>query len=646
MLELFRKFFSSTLGIGLTLGLVGLIALAFAAADISSSNSFGGVGGGDHVATVGGEKVSTADYTKSLTSGLEQAKQQSPTLTMRGFVAGGGATQVLDSMLDRTAIAVFGRSHGIIAGKRLVDSELTKIPGLQGLDGKFSEATYHQLLAQRQLTDAQVRGDIAQGLIARQVIIPAQFGGMLPGNLVMRYASLLKEHRVGSIGALPAALFVPKTPPTDAELTAWYAAHRDQFIRPEHRILRWATFGEAALKTPPVPTEAEIAARYEANKAQYAASETRQLTQLVVPTEAAAQAILAETAKGTSLDAAARAKGLATAAIGPITRTAYADQSSTTAADAVFAAPRGKLVGPVKGLLGWQLVRVDAVEVHAARSLEQAHAELAAQISTEKRKAALADLAAKIEDQFDKGGALADTAKELGLTLQQSPWLTADGHVYGTAGQTAPPELARVLQAAFAMERENAPQLTEIEAGKTFMVFDASRIEAAATAPLAEIKGDVTTALQLEKGAAAARAAGLRVLAETKHGKDLAEALASLGVNLPPPNPISMGREQLATMNGGQVPPPLGLLFSMAQGTTKLLPAPRNAGWLVVQLKQITPGEVAAADPILAETGRELGQLAGNELVDSLRLAIRAEVGIKRNETAIKSVVSQASGGQ
>jgi len=645
MLHFFRKFFSSTLGIALTLGMVGLIALAFAAGDVASSGGFGGIAGGDRAASVGSAPITTSELTRSLSTGLEQAKQQNPQLTMRSFLAGGGLDQVLDSMLDRTAISEFGRSHGIIAGKRLVDSELTKIPGLQGLDGKFSEATYRQLLAQRQLTDADVRGDLAQGLVARQVMIPAQYGGTVPNDVVMRYAGLLKEHRVGAIGVLPAALFAPKTPPADADLARWYAAHRETFVRPERRTIRWATYGEAAIKSFAAPTEAEIAARYQANKAQYAASETRKLTQLVLPTEAAANAVRAEIEKGQSLEAAAKAKGLAAATVGPIVKPAYSDQSSTAAAAAAFSAPRGKLLGPVKGALGWQLVRVDAIENHPARNLDQARAEIAAAIAGEKRKAALADISARIEDAFDKGGALSDAAKQLGVTLQESPALIANGQVYGKPGTAAPAELARMLQAAFAMEREHAPQLAEIDPGKTYIVFDIDRIEPSAAPPLAEVKGDVTAAYLLEQGAAAAKTAGLRLLAETKKGKDLAAALAGLGVPLPPLNPVSMSREQLAAA-GAQVPPPLGLLFSMAQGTTKLLPAPHNAGWLVVQLKTITPGAVAPGDAVVADTAKELGQLAGNEYVDALRLAIRAEVGVKRNETAIKAVVTQATGGQ
>jgi peptidyl-prolyl cis-trans isomerase D len=79
---------------------------------------------------------------------------------------------VIDQMIDRTAITVFGEKNGIVAGKLLVDSELAKIPSLQGPDGKFADTAYRQMLAQRNLTDKDVREDIAQGLVAPASCLP------------------------------------------------------------------------------------------------------------------------------------------------------------------------------------------------------------------------------------------------------------------------------------------------------------------------------------------------------------------------------------------------------------------------------------------------------------------------------------------
>lgn len=643
MIQFFRNIMFSKIGAGVTLAFLVLIALAFASGDILNVGT-GNIQSSDEVAQAGPHKITAAEFEKAMTSALESEKQNNPQLTMKAFVAGGGTELVLRQLLDRNAIMAFGDKHGIIAGDRLIDSEIAKIPAFQGADGRFNQKNYEQLLQQRGLTDKIVRNDLAAGLVARQVLVPSGFGAAFPQQAALRYAALLREHRKGSIAYLPSEAFAPKTPPSDAEITAFYNKTRNNYLLPERRVIRYATFDASVVKSVAPPTEAEITARYAANRAQYAASETRKVVQLIVPTEAAARAILAETAKGVSLEQAAKSKGLATAAVS-VSKAALASQTSPQVADAAYGARAGSIVGPAKSGLGWHLLRVDGVDTKPARTLDQVRAELTTALAEQKRRQALSDFSARIEEQFDNGSALSDVAKGLGVTPTQTGPVTADGKVFGNPHAPAlSTELARVVQAAFAMDRENQPQLAEIEPGKKFVVFDVTAITPAAPAPLAQIKAGVMNELMLEKGQVAAKAAADRVLAATKRGTDLAAAVSALGMQLPTVDPIDMGREQLS-VQGRQVPPPLALLFSMAQGTVKLYPAPRNRGWYLVSVKQIIPGTIAANDPMLASARKELAGLAGREYADQLRLAIRTEVGVTRKDSAIKAAVNQVSGG-
>lgn len=643
MLTFFRSFMTSKVGLFVALAFLGLIALAFAAGDISSSGQFGGVAGGDRVATVGKRKISTAELSQGATNALDQVKQENPGLTMKQFVAAGGLTDALDQLIDRAAISVFGAEHGITASNRLIDSEIAKISAFNGPDGKFSQAAYQALLQQRGLSEAAVRQDIADSLVARQVLVPAAFGARMPKDLVSRYAALLTERRAGSIALLPSAAFVPKEEPDAAALAAFYTAHRADYTRPERRVVRYALFDDTAVRNVPAPTEAEIAARYSADKARYAPSENRTVTQLILPTEAAAKAVLAEVTAGKSLAAAASAKGLTTATIGPIARTALAAQTNEAVAAAAFSAAPQKVAGPVRAAVGWALLRVDAIEQKPGKTLDQARGEITAAIAADKQHAALVDFSAKVEDEFDNGSSLGDVAKELGLTIQQTDPLTADGRVY-VKDAPAPAELARVLATAFSMEREGQPQLAEIEAGKQFIVFDVSQITPSAAAPITEIRSQVTADLMLQKGSAAAKAAAEKVQAQAKKNSDLAAAMRALGVaGLPPVDRLEISRQQFAQQNRN-VPPPLALMFSMAQGTTKILAAPGNRGWFVVSLAKIIPGDEAAIAPMLEQATSELSTVTGREYSDQLRKAIRDEAGVKKNQAAIDGVVRQLAG--
>jgi len=641
MLKLFRSMRNSKLGVISAIVFLVIVGLSFAAGDISSSKQFGGVAGGDRVASVGDRKLSTADLTSAANNALEQLKQQNPRLSMRAFVAGGGLEEALGQMIDRTAVSVFGAEHGVVASDRLVDSEITKIPAFQGPDGKFSQAAYRSLLAQRGLNDKAVRQDLADGLVARQLLVPAAYGARMPVDVVKRYAALLADRRSGTIAMLPAAVFAPKQEPSAAQLAAFYAAHQGAYIRPERRTLRYAVFDETAIKSVTAPTDAGIAARYNVNKALYGPSEERKVSQLVLPSEADARALVAS---GKGLEAAAAAKGLAVASLGPVSRTQLASQASPTVADAAFTAEKGKLVGPVRSPLGWAVLRVDAIAAKPGKTLDQARAEIAADLSAQKKRTALTDYSAKIEDEFDNGGSLAGVAKELGLAVKETPALTADGKVYGTPGQAAPAELARVVATAFSMEHEGQPQVAEVVPGKTFVVFDVSRIVPSAPAQIAEIRGDVLADYMLEQGSAAAKAAAEKVLAALRKGATMAAALTGLGQpGVPAPQQLDVNRQQIAQQGQG-TPPPLALLFSMAQGTAKVLAAPRSQGWYVVSLAKIVPGSDAEIAPVIPDATRELSTVTGREYAESLRVAMREEVGVKRNQAGIDAVRRQLGG--
>lgn len=641
MIQLFRKFFSSKLGIVITLAFLGLIAIAFASMDISSTGVFGGVSGGDRVAVVGDERIDAAELSMNATSSLDQARQSDPTITMQAFIARGGLEGVMRQLIERTTIAEFARRHGMRASDRLIDSELLQIPAFRGPDGNFDQNAFRSALAQQGLSEAAVRADLGMGLLARQLLTPIGFSPTVPASMARQYAALLRERREGSIAMLPSTAFAPQGAPTNAQLQAYYQANRDDYIRPERRVIRYAAFGDEALGALPAPTAAQIAERYQRDRARYAASERRTLTQLVVPTEAAAQAIVAEVRGGKALADAAREKGLATTTVGPATQAELASTTSAAAAQAAFAAQQGALAQPARGGLGWYVMRVDTIDRQPARTLEQVRGEIATTLAAEQRQAALDDLTARIEEEFEEGRSLSDVARELNVEIASTAPATADGRIYGTPDETVPPILGRVLEVAFDME-EQEPQLAVVTPGESFVVFDVGAITPSAVAPLAEIRNDVIANWRSDEGSKAAKAAADRILARMAKGSTLAQAVAAESKPLPAPQTLNLTRDQLAQQ--GRVPPQLALFFSMAERTTKKLEAPSDAGWYVVRLDDIEAPQVAANDPIVLGTIQQLGQITGNEYVEQFVRAAQREVGVERNQPAIDAVAAQLTG--
>lgn len=644
MLQFFRNMFKSKIGLAIVLGFIGLIGFAFALGDISGGSTFGGVAGGDRVAVVGGEKIGTADLLRGVNNGLDRMREEDPTLTMPRFIANKGLDQSLDALIDRFALRAFANEYGIRVGDNLVNSEIRLIPAFRGPDGNFSEDTYRQVLAQQRVTDTQARDDLATRLLAQQLFVPAGLGASIPEKMAYRYAQLFKERRKGSIALLPAVAYAPPPGASDDTLKAYYDSHRSEFVRPERRVIRYATFDSSNLGDRIIPTEAEIDARYKQDAAKYAASETRDITQLIVPTEAAAKSIRERIAAGASFETVAREASLRVAKLTATTREALSTQASPAVANAYFSAAEGAISAPARGALGWHVARIDAIKSVSARSLDQARGEITETLREEKRVRGLAELAIKVEDQLSDGATLTEIAKDLGLELQTTKPALANGQIYQTAGETVSQVLAPALKTAFQMDEEE-PEIAPIAGGETYLIYDVGDITPAATAPFAEIKQAVEANWRQSQGLKAAQAAADRVLKRVRGGTSLAAALAAEKAPLPAVDSIDLTREQLAAQRERRIPPPLALMFSMAQGTAKKLEAAQKLGFFVVDLDTITMDELDRNDPLVTQARGQMAQLVGDEYGELLRTAIRAEMGVERNPAAIAAVRKQLIGG-
>lgn len=643
MITFMRSFFKSKIGLGITLAFLALIAFAFASGDVAGNATFGGIAGGDRVAVVGDERIDAVDLARTTSSAVTQVRRENPTITVPAFIEQGGLDEVLDQMIERYAISGFASEYGLRAGDNLVNSEILSLGAFNGPDGTFSQDVYLAALAQQNLTDAMVREDLASSLLAQQVLTPALTGTNFPDKFAMRYAALLKERRQGAFAFIPSAAFAPEEDPTDEQLAGFFDENKARYIRPERRVIRYASFGVGSIDSRVAPTQAQIAAQYEQDATQYAARQTRTFTQLIVPTQAAANALRDRLVAGEALANVAREAGFATTQIGPVERDDYASSANDAVADAVFAASAGGVAEPQRGPLGWHVVRIDDVSSIAARSLADASDDIREQLTNQKRAAALSDLSARVEEQIDGGTPLAQVADELGITINSTPELTADGRVYDDPSRAVPPQLGPTLETAFQMQ-EGEPQLAEVVPGVNFLIFEAAQIFPSATAPLAEIEDEVTVAWRLSEGSRLAKEASDRVMTRLGEGTELTSAISEEAVRLPRPQPVDLNRQDLVTSQGQQIPPPLVLMFSMAEGTVKRLEATSDLGWFIVDLEQISTDEVSTDDPLVAAAQQQLRTTIGEEYASQMSAAMRAELGVERNEAAIEAVRKQLLG--
>jgi foldase protein PrsA len=138
-------------------------------------------------------------------------------------------------------------------------------------------------------------------------------------------------------------------------------------------------------------TDQQIKDYYEKNKSQFAQPERRDLHIVLTKKEAQAKQAkaalqsgqpFAKVAKQYSIDDASKAQG------GKLPGVAKGQQEKAFDA-AIFNAPKGKIVGPVKTQFGWYVFRVDSIDKASQQSLEQAKPTIKQVLASQNQQKAL-----------------------------------------------------------------------------------------------------------------------------------------------------------------------------------------------------------------------------------------------------------------
>lgn len=648
MLTFFRRLINSRVGIIVSFAVLILIALAFIGGDVSSLRTAGLTAtSGSGIVSVGAESVQGADLKARVQEEMQNFRQQQPTLDITQFVAGGGFEGTLERLVNSLAIQQFGQNQGMVISKKAVDGQIASIPGLQGADGKFSQATYERLLSERRLTDARIRQDFARDTMTRFLTAPTIGASQVPSQLALPYASLLLEQRTGQIGFIPTRSVGAGATPTDSELSTFFRRNVARYTIPERRQVRYAIISPDLLAAAATPSEADISKQYATNAALYAATEKRSVSQVVVADRATADRLAAKIKAGASLEAAATAAGLEAAKLTGLERKPYGEQTNAAIADAVFGGAKDALVGPLQSPLGWAVIRIDGIEKVAARSLAQVRGDIIKQLTAQKLQAALAASHDKIDDAIGNNATFAEIVADQKLQPVTTPPLLADGRNIADPKATPDARLTEVLKAAFAAEQGDDPQLVSAGPDGSFAVVALERIVPAAPPPVAQLKDVLIRDFSIDRARGVARKVAADAVAKINKGTSLADALKQTGLQLPPVQPMASTRAALAQQQKG-APPPLILLFSMAKGTAKLLEAPEQGGWFVIKLDTVQPGNAKGQEGGITLMRATIGKTIGQEYTQQFANAVRDKIGVKKNAAAIEQIkrdlLGQSSG--
>jgi peptidyl-prolyl cis-trans isomerase D len=646
MLSFFRRVSKSKIGTWIMALVVIAIMAGFAVADISNfgSGNVGGLGGmsSTTLAEAGSQEVSEREMSEAMQRRLQEVRQQNPDADYATISK--DFDPLLGALLDQKALMAFANKYSFHLSKPLIDAEISQIPAAKGLNGQFNEQAYQQFLQTQHLTDPQVREIVAGSLLQRLLLTPVATNPRVSVGMAKPYAAMMLESREGEGVAIPLDPFKAGLKATDADVQQFYNANRNRYMVREQRELRFATVGPEQVANVSASPQ-EVVDYYKKNQATYGTKETRNLTQVVVPDQATANAIAAKAKGGATLAAAAAPAGsnaAVTSATGQ-TREAYASAAGDKAAAAAFSAPSGAIVGPIQSDFGWVVVKVDSVKTEGGKSLAEATPEITAKLNTEKRKGAIEDLVAKIQDATDNGSNFTEAAAAAKLPVTTTPLIFANGTSKDGSFKLAP-NLAPAVKTGFDIAQGDPPELVALGGDQGYVLVSPAQVVPAAPAPLASIRDQVASDWVNDQATKRARATAEGIAAKASQGASLADAIKAAGMPLPAAQSIAARRIQVANM-GGQVPAPLKLLFILGQGKARMAPDPGGRGFYVVKVNKITPGNALLQPALIGQMQGELQQSTAQDYAQQFLAAVRADVKAKRNESAIQTMKAKLISG-
>ncbi|MGQ0660684.1 SurA N-terminal domain-containing protein [Sphingosinicella sp.] len=629
-----------------------LLAIVITGFGTDGMGGLGSLGGGQQraeiLATVGGRSVTEQQLRDLVTRQFNQARQQNPALDMNAFLASGAFDQILNSLIVGEAVVEFGGEQGLVATQRMVDREIVNVPQFRNFAGQFDENAFRAALRNQNITEAQLREDIARSLLQRQLLGPIAIGQRVPEALAQSFANLLLERRRGAIGVVPSQALAGAINPSDAEIANFYQQNRARFAIPERRVVRFAVIGPEQVAAASQPSEQEIQAYYRQNAAQYGPRETRTLQRLVLQDRAAADAAAQQLRAGTSFDQVASSAGFSARdlTLADQTQDAFAQQAGAEGARAAFAAAaqRGTVIGPIASEGTFQVIRIEAIQSTPARPLETVRAEITAAVRQRKGTDALAALVARVEDRVANNENVDEIARAEQLNLITTPPITSTGQSFGQPF-VLPPELQPLLTQAFEIEAEDPEPVVEtIQANQRYALIGIGAVTSAATPPLAQIRQAVRATLVLQTASDRARAMAQAIADRINGGMPAAQAFAAAGIALPPVQQINLQRLEISR-GGQQVPPPLMALFSLPQGRARILAAPNGQGWFVVHHAERTAGDASGQPQLIQTTRTQFNNSAAEEMAQQFARALEMRAGVTRNDAAIAAARRRLTGG-
>jgi peptidyl-prolyl cis-trans isomerase D len=511
----------------------------------SNSLDFSGSSRQD-AATVDGEEIPAIEATKAWSQTQARWSQQFGT-----DIPPEQRARIQDSILEQLVLQKLlenrlDEEHFHVSEARVL-AEIQNIPAFKGADGKYDPSLAKQLLQSNGISELEFFRDQRKQLLLNQLQAGIGNSFFLTKAEQQRLANLEGEEREVEYAQFKAEQFAGSDPIDDAAIKAYNDKNGDHFMTTESVSLEYAELRLEQLASQVAPTEADLRKVYEENRANYVLDERRRARHILIPLNGdddagarkQAESVLAEARAGKDFAELAKQYSKdSTASDGGELGFVQKKDFPGPFGDALFSMKVGDITGPVKSQFGYHLIKLEEIQAGEAKPFEAVRGELDAQYRQDKSAEIFSERQDQIGALLEKGeNDLDKIAKDLDLTRGSIAEFLRGG---GAEPLGSSADLQQVVfdDATLNQGKIGGP----VALGEDRLVLvKVTAHHKAAVKPLEQVRAEIVTQLQHDRGVAAAKAAAEELEKKVEGGEKLAAVAAQFKVTPEPARFISRG---------------------------------------------------------------------------------------------------------
>jgi len=629
MLALFRRFLNTWAARAffiVLIGSFGLWGISGTVRDLATDHA---------VATVGDRKIEPQEFQDAFRQQLAEVASKQGTAELTTAERRAVAGQTLERLVTRAALTDEAKRLGVV----VPDADLTRavfaLPGFRGRTGTFDRATFNAVLRQNNLTEGRfidlMRTDLAQ----EQILGPMQAAVAAPDLPTRALYTYQHETRIGAYVEFAFAAAPAPAVPTPDQLHRYYDNNAARFSAPEFRRIKVVVLSPEGIEGSVTITDADIAAYYDAHRTEFVKSERRSVEVVVSPDQVTAQAIATAWTTGAdwaAIQALAAQRGASAVALSEQNQS---DIPSPELAQAVFGAKLDQVSDPVQSSVGWQVFRVGRIDAGVSPTLAEATPAIRSRLARERATDVVYARTTQLEDAIAADPSMDSIPADLGVQ-GASGELDALGRTRdGSPAPLPGPDALRpaLITAAFAQAKDDPPRLQGGPEGSQWALL-VQESEPPKLKPYDDVAASVAEEWEADQRRDVQNAAAAALFAIVKAGSSLEDAATVAGLRLQQTPSVPRPNERTPS----PVEPELAAaLFQLRLNEPTMLEI--GQAFLIVTPVSVTAPDMAndAAGVTLLRT--TLTQSLAQDVASTFVQALRTRVQPTVNRTLLDSLL-------